>query len=324
MVGILHGFADEARLRILRLTTSQELYVNELVDILKMSQPRVSRHLGVLRRAGLVHGRREGNLIYYRCDPSRMPPPAADVWRAIGPRLADEEFFPGDAERLREVLSRRKERSREYFDAVLSEWDRIKRQYIQDVLPLLVVSRLIEPGAAALDVGTGTGEALVTLAQTAGRVIGVDSSERMLAESRRRVAEAGAHNVELKAGDAEDLPVADGECDLVLASMVLHHLPDPRRGAAEMVRVTREGGRVVVIDLVRHEEDWAREIMADVWLGFTERQVRDILRDAGLDDVTYSTSNVASPIAPDSEKKLQVFVAVGRKTPCPARDDAAS
>ncbi len=309
----LRAFGEEIRLRILRLVSAQELSVTEVVDILQIPQPRVSRHLAVLRRSDLVRDRRDGNRVYYRMDASPPHPFAGAVWEAVCSDWSGGEFFPEDTERLEEVLARRKDRSRAYFDAVASEWDRIKRNYIQDMLPFLVVAKLIERGQVAADIGTGTGDVLLSVAETAGKVIGVDSSEKMLAECRRRVESMGLKNVELRTGDAEDLPLADAECDTVLSSMLLHHLADPQRGIREMARVLRDGGKCVIIDLVKHANDWTREVMADIWLGFTEEQIRSSLREGGFVDVAYSTSAIRSPLGPEAPGKLSVFVVAATK-----------
>ena len=310
---ILKAFGEDTRLRILRILSAQELSVGELVDVLRVPQPRISRHLGVLRAAGLVRDRRDGNRIYCSMPAGRLEPFAQAVWQAICDRRDNERLLAGDSARLQRVLARRKQRSKAYFDAVASEWDKIRRNYIQDALPFLVVANLLRPDAVAVDVGTGTGEALLALAGAAAKVIGVDSSEKMLEACRARVAEAGLDNVELRLGDAEDLPLADAECHTALASMVLHHLSDPLRGVREMARVVRPGGKVVIIDLIRHGREWAREVMADLWLGFAEQQLRDWLSQAGLDEVTYSVSAIPSPLEPDSPDKLPAFIAVATK-----------
>ncbi len=310
---ILKAFAEDTRLRILRLICSQELSVNELVDTLELPQPRISRHLSLLRRAGLAEDRREGNRIFYRMSAGGGNPLAEAVWAAVRAHGDGTAFYARDLERLQQVLARREARSKAYFDAVVSEWDRIKRDYIQDALPYLVAANLIRPDTVAVDVGTGTGDVLVALARAGVKVIGVDSSEKMLQACRQRAEAAGLDHVELRLGGAEALPVADGECETALSSMLLHHLADPAGGVRELARAIRPGGKVVIIDLLKHEKEWAREVMADVWLGFSEGQIRQWLAAAGLVDVTYSSSAIASPVGGGPSEKLQTFVAVAAK-----------
>ncbi len=300
-------------MRILRVISMQELSVGELVETLQVPQSRISRHLAVLRRSGLTRDRRDGTRIYYTLIPNTLPTPAKGLWEVVRAQLENHGFFPDDLKRFARVLGMRKARSREYFDRVAGQWDRIKQNYIQDALPFLVVAKLLRGDAIALDVGTGTGDVLMQLGKVARKVIGVDSSERMLAECKARVEKAGLDNVELRPGDAEELPLSDGECDIAFCSMVLHHLAQPARGISEMGRVVKPGGRVVLIDLIRHEHEWARELMGDQWLGFTEQQIRRWLFEAGLEDVTYSTGAIDSPLEGDSVDKLGGFVAVATK-----------
>ncbi|MGB2824570.1 MAG: metalloregulator ArsR/SmtB family transcription factor [Phycisphaerae bacterium] len=310
---ILKAFAEDTRLRILRLVSSQEFAVTELVAILGVRQSRVSRHLAVLRNAGLVRDRREGNWIYYRLDADDLSPFARAVWDAIRSQQGDPQFHPEDLQRLTEALEKRKARSKAYFDAVRTEWDRIRRTYIDDVLSLVVASSLLRPDAIVADLGPGTGGILESLAETAAKVIAVDHSESMLEVCRERIERKGLKNVELRLGDAEMLPIADAECDTALSSMLLHHLAEPAAGVREMARIVRPGGKVVISDLMKHDCDWTREVMADVWLGFTEQQVRGWLTEAGLVDVQYSSAPVPSPRESDPRERLKAFIATGTK-----------
>ena len=308
---LLKVFAEETRLRILRVLAAQELCVSELVEALEVPQSSISRHLTALKQAGLVRDRREGAWIYYRV--ASGEPFVTSLWEALRPYLEGEEFFPGDGARLAGVLGRREARSKAYFDVVASEWDRIRRLYIDDTLAFHVMASLVRPEAVVVEVGIGTGEITVALAQKVARVIGVDTSEKMLQACRERVEKYGLANVTLRLGEAEALPVADRECDTAYSAMLLHHLADPGIGIREMARVVKPGGKVIISDLVEHHYDWVREVMADVWLGFTEEQVREWLTGAGLADITYSSAAVPAPLEEDSESRLRAFVATATK-----------
>lgn len=308
---VLRALAEETRLRILRLICRAELCVSELVEALEVPQSSISRHLAALRRAGLVKDRPEGTWVYYQM--ASEGPVVGPLWQAIRPQLDDEGFFPKDLERLKKVLTEREARTKAYFDVVASEWDRIRRLYIEDALAFHVVATLVPSDAVVLEVGMGTGKTLAALAQRVARVIGVDSSEKMLQSCRERVEKHGLTNVTLKLGEAEALPVPESECDTAYSSMLLHHLADPSLGVREMGRVVKPGGKVVITDLVKHDFDWTRELMADVWLGFTEEQVRDWLREAGLVDITYSSAAVPLPLEDESPVRLSAFVATAAK-----------
>lgn len=309
VAAILKAFGERTRLRILRVLSLQQLAVNELMETLEMTQSRISRHLAILRHAGLVEDRREGNWVYYRMAPDELSPVAKGLWEAVRLQQHDSDFFPEDLERLKQILAMRGTRSRAYFEVVQKEWEKIRQNYIDDPFSLLVASSLVGPEGVAVDVGTGTGELLLPLAQTAGKVIGVDSSEKMLEVCRDRVNQSGLKNVELRLGDAEALPLADEECDTAFSSMLLHHLGDPSLGINEMTRIVKPGGRVVVSDLVKHDCDWTREVMADVWLGFTEEQICQWLSAPGLTDITWSSRAVPWPLEADSSVKFRAFVA---------------
>jgi len=306
---LLKCLGEDTRLRILRLVSTQELSVNELMTSMGLAQPRVSRHLAVLRREGLVRDRREGNLIYYRMTREGLPEPAEAVWQALAPVLANG-FFPEDLVRLRQTLARRADRSRGFFDDILAEWDRIRHSYIDDALPPARLAELVEPEWVVADVGTGTGQILLPLARRAREVVGMDRSERMLAVCRQRVEAAGLSNVTLRRGEAEALPLPDTACDAVFSSMLMHYLADPGTGLREMARILRPGGRLVVSDLIRHDQVWTREVLADMWLGFSEQQVRRWLAEAGLRVVDYSSNEGPAPAG-----KLATFVAIATKKP---------
>jgi len=310
---ILRAFGEDTRLRILRLVATHELSVSELVDALQLAQSRISRHLAVLRQAGMVADRREGNWVYYAMADSAEAPLAAALWEAIREHSDDSAFFPDDLDRLDETLARREIRSKEYFDVVASQWDRIKRHYIDETLSPEAISGLVRPEAVAVDVGTGTGDVLVALARTVAKVVGVDSSQKMLDACRQRLDAEGLGNVDLRLGSAEALPLGDGECDAVFCSMLLHHLADPAIGIRELARVVKPGGKVVITDLVKHEFDWAREVMADLWLGFAEEQIRDWAAQAGLMEVTYTSASVPTPLESEPEEKLRAFLATATK-----------
>jgi ArsR family transcriptional regulator len=177
-----------------------------------------------------------------------------------------------------------------YFDRVAPTWDTLRLDYygVAVIDKAVAAAGLDQPPADLLvDVGCGTGFLTAGLAPLARRVIGVDDSPGMLAVAQENMRALGRANVELQQGSVDSLPLDTGAADAAFANMVLHHAPDPQRMVQEMARVTRPGGRVVITDMDSHTHEWFRVEMADVWLGFTEAQVRHYLQGAGLVDIEF-------------------------------------
>jgi ArsR family transcriptional regulator len=281
---IFKTLADPTRIRILALLEAEELAVQDLMDVLGMPQSRVSRHLGILREAGLLRDRRDGTFVYYR-----FLPPENEAWRdawALVRRARREDPTRGrDQLALARVIEARASRTRAWFDSVGPEWDALRKAFNDDVLRAHAIARLVPPGLRVADVGTGTGILAIELARLGLRVIAIDHSEAMLEAARRKLEAQAVTGVELRRGEIAALPLRDAEVDAALAHMVLHYLPSPADGIREMARVVKPEGRIVVVDFVSHELDWMRQELGVLWLGFDVEDVRRWLVDAGLADV---------------------------------------
>lgn len=333
---ILRTLADPTRVRILSLLEREELAVQELMDVLGMAQSRVSRHLGILREAGLLRDRREGTYVFYR-----FAPPAegawSDAWALARRELAGDASAERDAAALGRVLEARAHRTRSFFDAVGPEWDALRKVFHDDVLRARALAHLAPPDWVVADVGTGTGILAIELARLGLGVIAIDHSERMLEAARAKLREegfaveedegptsgfavpGGPGRVALRAGEAGALPLADGEVDAALAHMVLHYLPAPSDALREMARVVRPGGAVVVVDFVRHEAEWMREELGVQWLGFPPEEVAGWLRAVGLERPRVETIAARSP----GRELPAAFIASARKPAPPAGAGAA-
>lgn len=170
-----------------------------------------------------------------------------------------------------------------FFNRVASDWDTMRLDYYDErVIERMAAAAALEPTMTVVDVGTGTGFVAAGISPQVAEVIGVDSSPEMLAVARRNLDELGVGNVTLRTGDVTALPLADGAVDAAFANMVLHHAEEPAAMLAEMRRVVRPGGTVAVCDEVEHPYEWMRVEHADVWLGFTPRQVEEHFAAAGL------------------------------------------
>jgi len=281
---VFKTLADPTRLRILRLLAEHELAVQELMEVLGMAQSRVSRHLGILREAGLLLDRREGTWSLYRFEP---PAPGAwrDAWALAREALEAEPQTERDLAALAQVVAARAAHSRSFFDAVGPEWDALRKVWNDDLLRARAVTRLVSPGLQVLDLGTGTGVLARELAEAGLRVIAVDHSPAMLEAARAKLLEAGIQGVELRQGEASRLPLADAEVDAAVAHMVLQYLASPLEALTEMARVVRPGGRVVVVDFVRHDREWMRQELGVLWMGFPPDEIRNQLEAAGLSSV---------------------------------------
>jgi ArsR family transcriptional regulator len=316
---LFRTLSDPTRLRIWALLAREELAVQELMEVLGMAQSRVSRHLAILREAGLLRDRREGTHVFYRAVPAGEGE-RGEVLRLVGRTLRDDATGARDAAALGRVIEARAERSRSFFESVGPEWDALRKVFHDDLLRARAVTRLVPPGLHVADVGTGTGVLALELARLGCRVVAVDHSERMLEAARAKLEAEGVSGVELRLGEASRLPLADGEVDACLAHMVLHYLPSPAEALAEMARVLRPGGVLVVVDFVRHDCEWMRAELGVLWLGFEPAELEGDLAAAGL-----AGARVEVQPSPSRGGELpDTFIARARRAPAAARGAAGS
>lgn len=284
-IKLLRAIGDPGRLRILRLLAREELSVAELQEILGMGQSRISMQLSQLKQAGCVDVRRVGQKSLYRFAPI---PGLQGLLEEVLNRSASEIVqTEHDDAGLRLVLTRRKDHLREYFDTLAG---RFGRDYVpgrswKSLAEMLL--RLLPPLVIA-DLGAGEGTLSLLLAQRAERVIAVDSSEKMVEYGRGLAERHGIANLEYRHGDMEELPLADGEADMALLHQALHHALHPQRALAESYRILRPGGRIVLLDLLKHEFEAARDLYGDVWLGFSQVELLTLLRQAGFEQIEVS------------------------------------
>ncbi|MBA3831143.1 MAG: methyltransferase domain-containing protein [Chthoniobacterales bacterium] len=205
------------------------------------------------------------------------------------------------------------EDTREYFNTVATQWDEMRQQFFGEGVRVAAIRAAeISPGAIVADVGTGTGFLSEKALAVGARVIGIDSSEEMLAETRRKFA---GRSFEARAGDVDSLPLETGEVDAALANMVLHHAPNPPNAIREMARTLKPGGKLVITDADTHEHEWLRTDQLDRWLGFERADIARWFEDAGLIDVAVGDTNeICSPTAKCGERAaITIFIASGRK-----------
>src|SRR6186997_898665 len=277
------ALADPTRCRMLMMLEKQELTVSELCAVLQMPQSTVSRHLKTLSDDDWVVSRRDGTSRFYSMPLDDLDSGASRLWPLIREQVATTAAAGQDDRRLRGVLARRRAKSEEFFASAAGDWDHLRGDLFGDTFYLWGVLGLIDPTLVVGDLGCGTGQLTEVVAPYVRQVIAVDSSADMLDAARHRL--VGSGNVDLRQGELENLPIAAGELDAAMLSLVLHYSPSPGRALAEVSRVLRPAGRVLVVDMLPHERQEYQQQMGHVWLGFSEKQIGKFLTDAGFSDV---------------------------------------
>lgn len=276
---------DEARLRLLRVLRRERLNVTELTGILGLAQSGVSRHLGLLKDAGLVVEEKDAGYTYYRVSPTAIED-SNRIWAALADQFdqaAADAAVRADEARLQEVLRLRKEN----FDAHTGADTRDARQLVPG-RSWAAWSRALGfllPPIAVADLGCGEGYLTIEAARWAKQVIAVDRSDVVLNRAKALARRRRVANVIWKRGELEKLPIKDGSVDVALLSQALHHAASPARAVEEAARITVPAGRVLILDLREHREEWVRAKLGDRTLGFNDGELKRMLQSAGLRDV---------------------------------------
>ena len=301
---MLKAAGEETRLRLLALLAEAELTVTELTDILRQSQPRISRHLRLLAESGLVVRFREGSWAFFRLAEHG---PKAELARVLAAQLdPDDAVMTRDRERLAQVRAARATAAQGYFRAHAAEWDRIRRLHAADAAVEAEIQAVLgdRPFRSLLDLGTGTGRMLELLGPDLDRGLGIDLSLDMLALARARLDRAGLRQCSVRQGDIYDLALPRDSFDIVIVHQVLHYLDDGARALREAARVLRPQGRLLVIDFAPHEHEFLREEHAHRRLGFAEETVSQWLEQAGLDVISHRS------VPPDAGSEGEIAVSL--------------
>ena len=302
--GALKAAGEETRLRILVLLAEAELTVSDLTQILRQSQPRISRHLKLLVEAGLVERFREGAWAFFRlAEGSGSAQFARTLVEQLNPK---DSMVARDRDRLAAVRTARAVAAQDYFRSHAAQWDRIRKLHVTDEAVEEAIRDALadRPFRSLLDLGTGTGRILEMFGPDLDRGLGIDLSLDMLLLARDRLERAGLRHCSVRQGDIYDLAVPAGSFDVVIIHQVLHFLDDGARAIREAARVLAPSGRLLVVDFAPHDLEFLREEHAHRRLGFSAEAITQWTNAAGLDVIMHKS---LSP-EPGSDGKVAVSI----------------
>jgi len=302
----LRALSDPTRLRIVALLERDEMSVNELQEITRLGQSRISTHLGLLQDSGLVQSRRDGKRTFYKLNPRTDNATGEFIQLAI--RGAGElPEHAGDEINLKRILARRHEQAQVFFNQIAGRFDRVYGpgrswqafgHLLLRILPPLVVA----------DLGAGEGLLSELLARRCKKVIAVDNSEKIVAFGVAKTKKNGLKNLEFRLGNLQNPPIEPNSVDLVILSQALHHAEDPAKAICSAHKILKRSGQIMILDLLRHNFEKARELYGDHWLGFAESDLHRWLESARFKKIEISV--VARE---ESPPHFQTILAGGEK-----------
>jgi ubiquinone/menaquinone biosynthesis C-methylase UbiE/DNA-binding MarR family transcriptional regulator len=302
----LASLADSTRSRILLLLDRNELTVSELCTITQLPQSTVSRHLKALVDGGWIGSRSEATSRLYAMTRDDLDAARRRLWQLVREQVGPTPAAAQDQRRLQAALTARRTTSQEFFSSSAGQWDRLRDELFGDRFQLAAFAAIANAEWTVGDLGCGTGQISAALAPFVARVIAVDASAAMLQAAKRRL--QSFSNVDLRRGELEALPIDDARLDAATLMLVLHHVPDPARALAEVARVLKPGGRVIIADMLPHDRDNYRQQMGHVWLGFSDDQIRTLLKEAD-----FEPGRIVALQADAKAKGPGLFIATGRK-----------
>jgi ubiquinone/menaquinone biosynthesis C-methylase UbiE/DNA-binding transcriptional ArsR family regulator len=302
----LRALADPTRLRLMSLLEQEELSVNELQEITRLGQSRISTHLGQLQEAGLVQSRREGKRTFYKLNGTSDKASESLIKLAVAGGKEMPEFAE-DGVNLKRAIALRKEQAQIYFNQVAGRFDRSygPGRSWQAFGHLLL--RIVPPVEIA-DLGSGEGLISELLARRAKKVIAVDNSEKMVSFGAEKAKKNGLKNLEFRLGDLEHPPITANSVDVAVLSQALHHAENPATAIASAHKILRAGGQVLILDLLEHDFEQARELYGDRWMGFKTSELHRWLETAGFKRIEISVVS-----REEEEPFFETILAVGEK-----------
>ncbi len=271
--------SDPTRLRLVNLLHHERLSVADLQELLGMAQSRISTQLSQLKGEGLVNDERSGKHNIYEL---KLTGELLQLARSAGAELPETT---NDLKALRHFQRKRKDRARAYFDELAGKFGKAYvpgRSWKGLAEGLLKLHRY----GVVVDLGAGEGTLAQLMASRAEQVIAVDHSEEMVKFGQDLAKRHELKNLEFRQGDIEDPPIKPETVDLACLSQALHHAQSPERALRAAYAMLKPGGQLMVLDLVQHQFEEARELYADVWLGFSEAELAEMMEAVGFTEVS--------------------------------------
>ena len=302
----LRILADPTRLRLIALLQQEELSVNEMQEITHMGQSRISTHLGLMQESELLVSRRDGKRIFYRLNGS-LPHQSVKLLQMALEGTREIPECQADGTNLRRIVERRQDQAKVHFGQIAGRFDRSygPGRSWQAFGHLLLQ---IIPKLEIADLGSGEGLLSELLAHRAKKVIAVDNSPKMVDYGKKKAKENNLLNLEFRLGDLANPPIDNDSVDLVILSQALHHTKEPEQTIRSAHRILRPGGRLIVLDLLRHEFAEARQLYGDHWLGFDESELQTWLEQA-----SFSSIDVSRVAKESDPPHFQTLLASGTK-----------
>lgn len=273
---------------------------------MQLPQSTVSRHLKALADSGWIAARAEGTSNVYTMTRDDLDGGARRLWVLVREQVGPTPAAVHDQRRVQTVLAERRTKSQEFFSSSAGQWDRMRDDLFGERFHLAALPAFADAEWTVGDLGCGTGQMTAALAPFVGHVIAVDASAAMLQAAKKRL--QGFENTELRRGDLEALPIDDSRLDAAAMALVLHHLAEPERALAEVARVLKPRGRLLIVDMLPHDRESYRQQMGHAWLGFSDEHVRRLLTESGFESIR------TVPLPPDARSKGPgLFVGTARK-----------
>ena len=304
----MKALSDGTRLRIIRVLNQGTFRVGEMMQILGIGQSLVSHHLRALAKTNLVIQRKQGSLVYYSLSEREHALNSQAIIEQVNKLLKESVISNSDVREANRILKQRTLQARDFFNRVGDGWDGLQNRFVDSETYLDAILEVVPVCDCLVDAGCGTGALMRELNLRANLMIGVDHSPEMLEVARNNLDLWHVHRWELRLGELAHLPLSDGEADVLITAMVLHHLNDPDRVLPELYRALSDDGLLVIADMLSHDDERLRNEAADLWLGFNPVELTTWLKNTGF-------HNINMRVVKSRKNRLPTLLATACKRP---------